>query len=84
MELQQNISLQVNQNYVGRTLDVLIEGFDNGISVGRSYRDAPEVDGFVVVEGKANIGDIVPARITGAFTHDLTGTLVEEKRLISL
>ncbi len=84
MELQQNISLQVNQNYAGRTLDVLIEGFDNGISVGRSYRDAPEVDGFVVVEGKANIGDIVPARITGAFTHDLTGTLVEEKRLISL
>ncbi|MFM8369332.1 MAG: 30S ribosomal protein S12 methylthiotransferase RimO, partial [Chloroflexota bacterium] len=40
MELQQNISLQVNQSYVGKTLDVLVEGFDNGISVGRSYRDA--------------------------------------------
>lgn len=77
MELQQNISLQVNQSYVGKTLDVLIEGFDNGISVGRSYRDAPEVDGMVVAEGKANVGDIVPVRITGAMAYDLTGTLVQ-------
>ncbi|HNF94430.1 MAG TPA: 30S ribosomal protein S12 methylthiotransferase RimO, partial [Anaerolineales bacterium] len=76
MELQQNISLQVNQSYVGKTLDVLVEGFDNGISVGRSYRDAPEVDGYVVVEGKAMVGDIVPVRITGAFAYDLTGVLV--------
>jgi ribosomal protein S12 methylthiotransferase len=84
MLLQQNISLQVNQGYVGKTLDVLVEGFDNGITVGRSYRDAPEVDGLVVVEGKANVGDIVPAKITGAFAHDLTGVLAEEKRLIRL
>ena len=84
MELQQNISLQVNQSYVGKTLDVLVEGFDNGISVGRSYRDAPEVDGYVVVEGKANVGDIVPARITGAFAYDLTGVLVEQPTLIKL
>lgn len=84
MELQQNISLQVNQSYVGRTLDVLVEGFDNGISVGRSYRDAPEVDGYVVVEGRANVGDIVPVRITGAFAYDLTGVLAEEPNLIKL
>ncbi|GAB4402009.1 MAG: 30S ribosomal protein S12 methylthiotransferase RimO [Anaerolineales bacterium] len=84
MELQQNISLQVNQSYVGKTLDVLVEGFDNGISVGRSYRDAPEVDGYVVVEGKANVGDIVPVRITGAFAYDLTGVLVEQPNLIKL
>jgi len=77
MELQQNISLQVNQSYVGKTLDVLIEGFDNGISIGRSYRDAPEIDGMVLAEGKANIGDIVPVRITGALTYDLTGTIVQ-------
>ena len=84
MELQQNISLQVNQSYVGKTLDVLVEGFDNGISVGRSYRDAPEVDGYVVVEGKAKVGDIVPVRITGAFAYDLTGVLVEQQNLIKL
>lgn len=77
MELQQNISLQVNQSYVGKTLDVLVEGFDNGISIGRSYRDAPEIDGMVFVEGKARVGDIVPVRITGAMAYDLTGALVE-------
>jgi ribosomal protein S12 methylthiotransferase len=84
MELQQNISLQVNQSYVGKTLDVLVEGFDNGISVGRSYRDAPEVDGYVVVEGKAKVGDIVPVRITGAFAYDLTGVLLDQQNLIKL
>lgn len=77
MELQQNISLQVNQSYVGKTLDVLVEGFDNGISIGRSYRDAPEIDGMVFVEGKAKVGDIIPVRITGAMAYDLTGSLVE-------
>ena len=84
MELQQNISLQVNQSYVWKTLDVLVEGFDNGISVGRSYRDAPEVDGYVVIEGKAEVGDIVPVKITGAFAYDLTGVLTEQKNLIQL
>ena len=73
MELQQSISLQVNQSYVGRTLDVLIEGRDNGISLGRSYRDAPEIDGMVLVEGDARVGEIVPVRITGAMAYDLTG-----------
>jgi ribosomal protein S12 methylthiotransferase len=82
MELQQNISLQVNQSYVGKTLDVLIEGFDNGISVGRSYRDAPEIDGMVFVEGKAKVGDIVSVRIGGAMAYDLTGVLA--KQLIKL
>ena len=77
MELQQNISLQVNQSYVGKTLDVLIEGFDNGISIGRSYRDAPEIDGMVLVEGKAKVGDIVPVRISGAMAYDLTGVLTQ-------
>lgn len=76
MELQQTISLQVNQSYVGKTLDVLVEGFDNGIAVGRSYRDAPEIDGLVFVEGKARLGDIVPVRITGAMAYDLTGVPV--------
>lgn len=76
MELQQGISMQVNQSYVGATLDVLVEGRDKGIAIGRSYRDAPEIDGLVFIEGDARIGDIVPVRITGAMAYDLTGVPV--------
>ena len=78
MELQQGISMQVNQSYVGKTLDVLVEGRDKGISIGRSYRDAPEIDGMVFIEGDAKIGSIVPVRITGAMAYDLTGALAPE------
>ena len=77
MEMQQKISLQINQSYVGKTLDVLIEGFDEGIAIGRSYRDAPEIDGLVFIEGEAEIGAMVPVRITGAMAYDLTGVLAE-------
>lgn len=82
MELQQNISLQVNQSYVGRTLDVLVEGYGDGLSIGRSYRDAPEIDGMVLVEGKAKVGEIVPVKITGAMAYDLTG--VPARQVITL
>jgi len=82
MELQQNISLQVNQSYVGKTLDVLVEGYGDGLSIGRSYRDAPEIDGMVLVEGKAKVGEIVPVKITGAMVYDLAG--VPESSLIVL
>ena len=78
MELQQNISLQVNQSYTGKTLDVLVEGYDNGLTIGRSYRDAPEIDGLVFAEGRAEIGQIVPVKITGAMAYDLTGTLLPQ------
>lgn len=73
MEIQQNISLQVNQSYVGKTLDVLVEGCGDGLSIGRSYRDAPEIDGMVLMEGKAKVGEIAPVKITGAMVYDLTG-----------
>jgi ribosomal protein S12 methylthiotransferase len=78
MTLQQNISLQINQSLVGQTLDVLVEGFDKGLSIGRSYRDAPEIDGLVFAEGKAEIGSIVPVKITGAMTYDLTGAIISK------
>ena len=76
MTLQQSISLAKNQALIGHSLQVLVEGYNEGISVGRSYRDAPEIDGLVFVEGQASIGEIVPVRITGAMTHDLTGLLM--------
>jgi ribosomal protein S12 methylthiotransferase len=86
MELQQGISLKKNQANVGKTLDILVEGHgmgedENGeetgdiISLGRSYRDAPEIDGYVFVEGELPAGEIVPVRITGATTYDLMATV---------
>ncbi len=73
MLLQQDISLARNQSFVGKTLDVLVEGYDNGVSIGRSYRDAPEIDGLVLIEGSAPIGKIARVQITGAMAHDLVG-----------
>jgi ribosomal protein S12 methylthiotransferase len=72
MERQQGISLECNQSFVGRTLDVLVEGQGDGISLGRSYRDAPEIDGMVIIEEELPVGDLVSARITGAMVYDLT------------
>jgi ribosomal protein S12 methylthiotransferase len=77
MELQQRISLERNQELVGSTLDVLIEGSGDGISLGRSYRDAPEIDGLVIIESADPIGEMVPVRITGAMAYDLTGIVVQ-------
>lgn len=85
MEIQQGISLKKNQALVGKTLDILVEGhgaaedeegqaLDTTISLGRSYRDAPEIDGYVLVEGELPVGEIVPVRITGATTYDLLAT----------
>lgn len=84
MEIQQNISLQVNQAFVGKTLDVLVEGFDKGLVIGRSYRDAPEIDGLVLAEGRANVGDMVRVKITGAMAYDLTGVLLPQENVIRL
>ena len=74
MAVQQPISLAKNQALVGQTLDVLIEGLGDGVSVGRSYRDAPEIDGLVLVQAELPIGEIVPVRITAALEYDLIGT----------
>lgn len=84
MEIQQNISLQVNQSFIGKTLDVLVEGYDKGLTIGRSYRDAPEIDGLVLAEGQARVGDMVKVKITGAMAYDLSGVLISQGNLISL
>nr|MBI2905766.1 TRAM domain-containing protein [Chloroflexota bacterium] len=75
MEQQQRLSLAKNQLQIGKTLNVLVEGKGNGLSLGRSYRDAPEIDGMVIVEGDLPVGEIVPVRITGAMAYDLTGAV---------
>ena len=73
MTLQKPISLEKNQSFVGRTMQVLIEGQGEGISVGRSYRDAPEIDGMVIVEGEVEVGEMIPILISGAMAYDLSG-----------
>jgi ribosomal protein S12 methylthiotransferase len=81
MQVQQAISLAKNQAFVGRTLDVLIEGRGDGLTVGRSYRDAPEVDGYVIIEGEAPTDrPIVPVQITGAMIYDLVGRFANRSR----
>jgi ribosomal protein S12 methylthiotransferase len=76
MAVQQPLSLEKNEAWVGRTLDVLIEGWGDGVSVGRSYRDAPEIDGLVLVQAELPVGQIVPVRITAALEYDLVGELI--------
>jgi len=77
MNLQQKISLEKNQELVGQSLPVLVEGFGEGLSLGRSYRDAPEVDGMIIVSDLLPIGHIVPVTIDGALTYDLTGSAAQ-------
>ncbi|MEI6501539.1 MAG: 30S ribosomal protein S12 methylthiotransferase RimO, partial [Armatimonadota bacterium] len=78
MAFQENISLEVNQQFVGRTLQVLLEESVDGIWKGRSYRDAPEVDGEVKVlaQGRSGLepGMFLDVKITRAEVHDLEGT----------
>ena len=75
MAAQQAISLERNQTLVGKVLDVLVEGHDTetGLAIGRTYRDAPEIDGLVLVESDLPVGQLVPVRITGAMAYDLVG-----------
>lgn len=77
MMAQENISLANNQAFIGKTLPVLIEGSSDGVSVGRSYRDAPEIDGLVLVEEEAPVGELVKVQINSAMTHDLIGKMVD-------
>lgn len=80
MQLQQGVSLARNQRWQGRSIPMLIEGqgeSDDGrpLVAGRSFRDAPEVDGQVFAWGVAPVGTIVPVRVTQALEYDLWGEL---------
>ena len=76
MSVQSKISQEINESLEGRELDILIEGRDEevpDIAAGRSYREAPEVDGQIYIEGdrQSRAGDIVRARILAGFVYDL-------------
>lgn len=76
MEVQEKISLKKNRSFIGKKLDVLIEGVGDGLSVGRSYRDAPEIDGLMIINNEAPIGKIIKVKVTDAMAHDLVGKLI--------
>ena len=71
MRVQAPVSLAKNKALEGREIDLLVEEVRDGWSMGRSYRDAPEIDGVVFAQGEAVPGEIVPVRVTEGREHDL-------------
>lgn len=83
MSLQCQISEEINQAVEGRVLEVLIEGRDTEqeqVAYGRSYREAPEIDGQVYVENDSDskAGDLVKVKIMQGFTYDILGEKITE------
>ena len=75
MQAQQAISAKRLKRFVGRTLDVLIDDVDGKKAIGRSYADAPEIDGRVYVSniGDAKVGDMIKVAIAKSDEYDLHG-----------
>ena len=78
MEVQSQISLEKNQSFVGKTLKVLLESKESEYYVGRSYRDAPEVDGEVLFKSDKNLrpGNFYDVKITDYDEYDLFGEVI--------
>ena len=80
MALQQEISADKAASRIDNEMSVLIEGYlyEDDIYIGRTYMDAPKVDGNVFVRAEEELisGDIVPVRITGANEYDLMGDVI--------
>jgi ribosomal protein S12 methylthiotransferase len=80
MQLQQQISMEVNESFIGKELEVFVVGKipEDGVFVARSFRDAPDVDGFVFINSHRELvsGEYVKVLITGAHEYDLVGELL--------
>jgi ribosomal protein S12 methylthiotransferase len=80
MEVQQNISRQKHQAFVGQIVDVLVEGYSEETELllqGRMSQQAPDIDGVVLInDGQAKVGDIVKVEITESMEYDLIGHVV--------
>ena len=78
MELQQGISKEINEGFIGKTIPCIIESFtDDGYVIARSQNDAPEVDGLVYIKTDEQLvpGDIEDVKIIDCDEYDLIGTL---------
>ena len=73
--IQDDITSAANAAMVGETLEVLVDQVEDGQPVGRSYREAPEIDGMILLDQGA-AGSWVTARIDGAYGTDLSATVV--------
>lgn len=71
MQSQADIACQINKKLVGKKINVIIDGVEQGHSVGRSQWDAPEVDNSVHIPYELNVGEIVNLEITDADNYDL-------------
>ena len=82
MELQQEIAFDQSEAMVGRILDILIEGkvVDENTYVGRTYMDAPNVDGLIFLNTQEQLmsGDFVRVKVIGALEYDLIGEIYNE------
>ena len=82
MELQQEIAFAHGEEMVGEVLEVFIEGkvADESAYVGRTYMDAPGVDGYIFVNTELELmsGMFVRVKVTGAVDYDLIGELIDE------
>lgn len=80
MELQEEIIFDKNEDWKGRELFVFVEGKVSGedVCIGRTYRDAPDVDGYIFIDTDEELvtGDIAKVRVTGAYEYDLIGELL--------
>jgi ribosomal protein S12 methylthiotransferase len=80
MEVQQNISRAKHKYFVGKTLNVIVEGFSEETDLllqGRFWGQAPDIDGVVLInEGEAKIGDMVQIEVTESMEYDLLGRIV--------
>jgi len=67
---------------IGKEVEVLIEGklLDDNVYIGRTYKDAPAVDGFIFINDTQELGsgDIIRAKVTGANEYDWLGELIDE------
>ena len=83
MELQQEISFELGERKIGKILQVFIEGkvADEDAYVGRTYMDAPNVDGYIFVNTPKQLvsGDFVLVKVTGALEYDLIGDIYEDE-----
>jgi ribosomal protein S12 methylthiotransferase len=75
MRLQQSISLEKNRAWEGQSIRVLVDEVKDGWLAGRSFRDAPEIDGWVYAKGYAAPGSFVEVQVTEGREHDLYGHL---------
>ncbi len=80
MELQQEIAFELAEDMIGKSVLVMIEGkvADENVYVGRTYKDAPNVDGLIFVESNEELmsGDFAYVKVTGALEYDLIGEII--------